>query len=369
MSVRLDASHSRNLELTFTSWFAYISPSEPCLLSDVLITPAHSLCNQVHEHYLPRLLAHLPNNITTEHEADARNRLFNVDGVGISWYTTSAADFRAGKNSNDKQGSDLRPAVIKSVQPPLGNMNLRSICDNTETRCCFAHIRATSASAVTEINNHPFLFGRLAFMHNGVVSDFQSIKREVGLRLDSATFANITGSTDSEHVAGLFVHYLSGGRGKESWDEEYSVQQMHEALLQAVKTVIEIQQQVLGAKAKPNSLNLAVTDGTKMVAYRFRNHAEEQPPSLYYSTTAGVTLNRKYPDHPDGIDLPAAHRESRLDAEQHGPHVIVASEPSTYKEDEWTLIEKNQAVLVDRNGSPQVVDIPYEKSWNAQDVL
>jgi glutamine amidotransferase len=36
-------------------WFAYISPTEPCLLEDVLVTPKHSLAKQVHEHYLPRV--------------------------------------------------------------------------------------------------------------------------------------------------------------------------------------------------------------------------------------------------------------------------------------------------------------------------
>ena len=353
-------------------WFAYISPSEPCLLSDVLITPAHSITHQVSEHYLPRLLAHLPNSITAEHEINARNSLLNADGLGITWYTTSFSDFERGSTGQSEDGlqrEGLRPAAYKAIQPPAGDMNFRSICSNTETRCCFAHIRASSSTSVVQVNNHPFLFGRIAFMHNGVASDFVSIKRNVCQILDYDTYANVLGSTDSEHIAALYVHFLSGGRGKASWDEEYSVQAMKEALHRAVQTVIELQKQVLGDKAKPNSLNLAVTDGTKMVAYRFRNHREEQPPSLYYSTTAGITLNRKYPDHPDGIELSKQNRESRRDADEHGDHVIVASEPSTYKEEDWTLIGKNQALLVDTDGKAVIEDIPYDKSWDAQDVV
>ena len=36
---------------------------------------------------------------------------------------------------------------------------------------------------------------------------------------------------------------------------------------------------------------------------------------------------------------------------EHGRHVIVASEPSTYKGDEWELIEKNHCLLVGEGGT------------------
>lgn len=367
-------SHKKNLRDEPSqhqySWFAYISPTEPCLLSDVLITPKHSLTNQVNDHYLPHLLAHVPNKITAKHEADARNRLLNTDGLGVAWYTTSFSDFErgiTGESEDGKPHSGLRPAAYKTVQPPRGDMNYRSLCANTETRCCFAHIRATSASAVTNVNNHPFIFGRLSFMHNGSVSDFTEIRLAICNLVAHDIYTNVLGTTDSEHVAALFVHYLTNGRTKESWEEEYTARQMAEALHSAVRTVIELQQKILGSKAKPNSLNLAVTDGTKMVAYRFRNHVEEQPPSLYYSTTAGVTLNRKYPDHPDGIEMDP-QRAGRKDVEEHGQHVIVASEPSTYKDSEWHLISKNQCLMVDKDGKPVLENVPYEEAWNAEDV-
>lgn len=202
-------------------------------------------------------------------------------------------------------------------------------------------------------------------MHNGVVTDFLSIKRELCALLDTDTYGNIQGSTDSEHVAALFVHYLTSGNGRESWDAEYTVNDIAAALHKTVQTVIELQIKVLGTKARPNSLNLAVTDGTKMVAYRFRNHAVEQPPSLYYTTKAGVTLNRKYPDHPDGIEI--ADKDGRKSEEEHGDHVIVASEPSTYRQQDWELIGKNQCLVVDTNGKPVVVDVPYDKAWDAED--
>lgn len=288
----------------------------------------------------------------------------------MAWYTSSSSDFELAVSSESedaKPHGELHPAVYKTIQPPRGDMNYRSICANTETRCLFAHIRATSATAVTQVNNHPFTFGRISFMHNGAVSDFTEIKRAVCDLLDHDTYANIEGATDSEHVAALYVHFLTNGRGKESWEQDYSVSQMKSALQAAVKTIVELQAKLLGPKAHPNSLNMVATDGTKLVACRFRNHIEEQPPSLYYSTKAGVTLNRKYPDHPDGIELPASLQSKKKDGNEHGLHVIVASEPSTYKSDEWELMGKNQFLAVDMDGRPVIEDMAYEDSWNADD--
>jgi glutamine amidotransferase len=105
------------------------------------------------------------------------------------------------------------------------------------------------------------------------------------------------------------------------------------------------------------------------VAVRWRNHPTEQPPSLCaylrianrhdrtdssldVSTTAGITLNRKYPKHLDGGDPTKAvkgsskeHLEQRKreleEEDEHALHVIVASEPTTFRPGEWTLLDKN----------------------------
>ena len=63
-------------------WFAYISETEPCLLEDVLITPHHSLAQQVHDHYLPKLIHHSGSGDDAEEkEIAVRNLLFNTDGT------------------------------------------------------------------------------------------------------------------------------------------------------------------------------------------------------------------------------------------------------------------------------------------------
>ena len=97
------------------SWFAYISESEPCLLEDVLISPKHSLCQQVHEHYLPKLLPH-GHDDDSENDMKARNMLFNIDGLGVAWYTSSNADYELG---NTGQSSDGTQKEVWFKTPPV----------------------------------------------------------------------------------------------------------------------------------------------------------------------------------------------------------------------------------------------------------
>lgn len=308
----------------------------------------------MHEHYLPKLLSHDPHEITSEHEITARNRLFNVDGFGVAWYTPARHHFSETKGE--------RPALYKNAQPPLHDSNFRSICANTESRVCFGHIRAATATAITAVNNHPFVFGRHTFMHNGVVADFVAIARDMCKLMDDDAYANIQGSTDSEHFAALYMTYLTDGKGKASWEQQYPAMKMKEALHQTIDSVVQLQQKILGPKFQPSSLNIAATDGSQLVAFRFRNHAVEQPPSLYYSTSAGVTMNRKYPDHPDGRE----NRNAFKKREEHGRHVIVASEPSTYKSSEWELIEKNHCIVVGTDGKARVEEVACPAEWNAE---
>jgi len=238
--------------------------------------------------------------------------------------------------------------LYKTIQPPGNDTNFLSLVSNMSTLALFAHIRMAT-SAVHEYNNHPFAFGRHLFMHNGSVANFTLIRRDLCALMSPQAFAAIQGSTDSEHVGALYMTYLAAN---DDWEKEYPIKEMKVALDKAISTVLRLQKKLPPAvRDEANSLNLCTTDGDQLLAVRFRNHPIEQPPSLYYSTTAGVTLNRKYPDHPDGeaaevqADVrPAGQRKA---AEEHGDHVIVASEPSTYKKEDWHLIPKNTAVLVD----------------------
>ncbi|KAF9693373.1 hypothetical protein EKO04_008839 [Ascochyta lentis] len=343
-------------------WFAYISPSEPCLLTDVLITPANSISKQCSEHYLPSLLPHNKDK-DLDHTSDEllrmRNSLLNMDGLGVAWYTEASSSYV-------KHVTGPRPALYKSQSPPINDFNFKSLCENTETHCVFAHIRASSGSVVTQVNSHPFVFGRHVFMHNGVISNFSAIRRDLTDLLSFDAYCNIFGSTDSEHAAALYITNLTKHGDKSTWNKPYSLKAMFAALRKTVIQILQLQHSKLGASNTPNSLNFCTTDGTKLLAIRFRNHATQQPPSLYWSEFAGRTLNTKYPGHPDGKEL--INEEAVLDKEEKiGKHTIVASEPTTYDEKEWHLIKANHALLVDEEGEENEVEIEYEEELNAKD--
>ncbi|KAG9203341.1 hypothetical protein G6514_002994 [Epicoccum nigrum] len=343
-------------------WFAYISPTEPCLLSDVLITPANSISKQCSEHYLPKLLPH-GDERELDHTSDEllrmRNALLNMDGLGIAWYSEASASYI-------KHVTGPRPALYKSQSPPINDFNFKSLCENTETHCVFAHIRASSGSVVTQVNSHPFVFGRHVFMHNGVISNFSTIRRDLTDLLSFDAYCNIFGSTDSEHAAALYITNLTNHGDKSTWERPYPLKAMLAAMQKTVLQILQLQHKKLGAANTPNSLNFCTTDGTKLLAIRFRNHATQQPPSLYWSEFAGRTLNTKYPGHPDSKD--SVNEEAMLNSgEKIGKHTIVASEPTTYDEQEWHLIKRNHALLVDEEGEEKEVKIEYDDKLNATD--
>lgn len=80
----------------------------------------------------------------------------------------------------------------------------------------------------------------------------------------------------------------------------------------------------------------------------------EEPSKRTTSVTLYVghhILNRKYPTHLEDSDPKEAvkggskhHLEQRklgVEKEEHGLHIIVASEPTTFRPHEWTLLDKN----------------------------
>jgi glutamine amidotransferase len=351
-------------------WFAYISASEECLLEDVLITPNHSLCKQVNANFLPGLESYNSDPVQGQLELATRNRYLNVDGIGVAWYTPTRAAY------TPLEGP--RPTLYKSAQPPLNDLNFRSIAQHTASRCLFAHIRAATSTPVVTVNNHPFAFGRHIIMHNGSISAFEQIARGVSEKMHHDAHAAMGGRTDSEHFAALYMTHLAkhtkkpgGGHGASAWEEGYTAPEMKAALIATLEDVFTLQQKLL-PELPGNSLNVAVTDGDSMVAMRVRNHVSEEPPSLYYSTEAGVSLNSKYPGSAYGDDNPdwAPDADWTKNPEDYPPHVIVASEPSTRVAEApkvedtgpWKLIGKNTCVLVER-GVPWVEEMNYDAKF------
>ncbi|MFD9728889.1 class II glutamine amidotransferase [Streptomyces sp. NPDC059072] len=223
-------------------WLAY--SGTPLLLDTILYKPAHSLIDQS---------LHSKLGVETT----------NGDGFGVGWYT-----------EEDTGG----PAILREIGPAWSNRNLREIADHVRSPLFFAHIRATTGTAVQQTNCHPFRYGRWMFMHNGAIADFHLLRRDLVLLIDATLFPYIEGTTDSE-----VMFYLALTFGLED-DPPGAVARMAGA--------VEAAGRGHGVEF-PLQMTLAVSDGERLWAFRYSSQRASR--SLFYSTRVD-TLRRLHPD-------------------------------------------------------------------------
>ncbi|MER6784688.1 class II glutamine amidotransferase [Streptomyces sp. NPDC000658] len=224
-------------------WLAY--SGTPILLETILYRPAHSLIDQS---------LHSRMGVETT----------NGDGFGVGWY---AVDGAAGT-----------PAVVREIGPAWSNRNLREIAGHVRSSLFFAHIRASTGTAVQQTNSHPFRHGRWMWMHNGAIADFHRIRRELALAVDPLLFPDIEGSTDSEL---MFFLALTFG--------------LEEDPPGAVARMVGLVERVGRAHGVefPMQMTVAVTEGVRLWAFRYSSQGASR--SLFYSTRV-ETLRELHPD-------------------------------------------------------------------------
>jgi predicted glutamine amidotransferase len=186
----------------------------------------------------------------------------NGDGFGIGWYTELGG----------------APAVYRSVHPAWNDRNLRELAEHISSPLFFAHIRASTGTAVQETNTHPFRHGRWLFMHNGLIREFPRVRRELLLAVEPNLLTEIEGSTDSE-----LLFYLALTFGLEQ-DPVEALERMT-GIVEDVAEAQEIE--------NPLQMSVAATDGERIIALRYSSEGSTR--SLYYSTHARV-LKEMYPD-------------------------------------------------------------------------
>lgn len=226
------------------------------LLDTILYKPAHSLIDQS---------LHSKLGVETT----------NGDGFGVGWYT----------EDNDT------PALLRDVGPAWNNRNLREMADHVRSPLFFAHIRASTGTAVQQSNCHPFRHGRWMFMHNGAITGFHLMRRDLTLLVDPALYADIEGTTDSEV---MFFLALTFGLAQ---DPPTAVARM--------AGVVERAGRDHGVEF-PLQMTLAITDGERVWAFRYSSAHDSR--SLFYSSRVDA-LRRL---HPDVAFLRDVSEETRL---------------------------------------------------------
>jgi len=228
-------------------WLAY--SGTPVLLEELLYKPKHSLIDQ-------SLHSRLGAETT------------NGDGFGVGWY-----------------GESETPGTFKSIEPAWNDRNLRDLAGHIRSGLVFAHIRASSGSAIQQTNCHPFRHGRWLWMHNGLITEFHKVKRDLVLEVDPELYPAIDGSTDSE-----VFFFLAMTLGLEN-DPPGAVER-------AVGLIEHVGHR--NGIEHPIQMTVATSDGESLWAFRYSSEGKSR--SLFYST-AVHTLRAQYPDNPVLHDL------------------------------------------------------------------
>jgi glutamine amidotransferase len=224
-------------------WLAY--SGAPVLLESLLYEPDHSLIDQS---------LHSRMGVETT----------NGDGFGVGWF-----------------GPEMEtPAIVRETGPAWSNRNLREIAGHVRSSLFFAHIRASTGSAVQQTNCHPFRHGRWMWMHNGAIADYHRVRRDLALAVDPQLFLAIEGSTDSE-----MMFFLALTLGLEE-DPPGAVARMA-GLVEAVGHEHGVEH--------PLQMTVAVTDGAGLWTFRYSSRRASR--SLYYSSRV-ETLRALHPGMP-----------------------------------------------------------------------
>jgi glutamine amidotransferase len=258
-------------------WLAYFG--DPIPMEWVVLQPKHSLLDQ-------SLHARLGATTT------------NGDGFGVGWY-----------------GAGEQPGLFRSVHPAWNDRNLRELVTHVSSALFFAHIRASTGTAVQETNCHPFRFGSWLFMHNGLIRGFPRVKRDLLLEVEPTLLPAIEGSTDSE-----LLFYLA---------LTFGLQQEPVEALERTVGLVETVGERHGIQY-PIQMAVAVSDGTRIVVVRYSS--ERKSRSLFYSANVQAVKAR----------FPLDQRIQSLSEETR----IVVSEPLGDVSEVWKEVPESTAGIV-----------------------
>lgn len=210
-------------------WLTYLG--DPIYLDELLYEPENSLIHQ-------------------SLEAREGATITNGDGFGIGWY-----------------GGRETPGLYRETLPAWNDQNLKHLAHQIRSPQFFAHVRASTGTATSRDNCHPFRLGPWLFMHNGVIGGFQQIRRHLENLLPDPLFDCRVGTTDSE----VFFLLLAANGLEEDPPRAFE------------KTVAQVMHVMQKAGVTDSfRMTAALSNGKAFYALRFADRGI--PPSLYWSS-------------------------------------------------------------------------------------
>ena len=154
------------------------------------------------------------------------------------------------------------PALYRTAAPIWADPNQGWMNERLLVRSLIAAVRSATPGIGFELANvQPFARGRIAFAHNGFITDFRrGAQRELREGLGRAAYESIEGSSDSEHIFALVLD-ASG------------------TLSQKVRKALERLEAVCAELDRTAAATLLLGDGEQLVAVRWARGLK--PASLY----------------------------------------------------------------------------------------
>ena len=172
----------------------------------------------------------------------------NGDGFGVAWYAHRDA-----------------PGLFRGVNPAWSDSNLPCIAAQIRSPMFLAHVRATTGTAISRNNCHPFVVGNWSFMHNGQVGGFQQFRKAADMSIPDELYSHRKGATDSEVIFLKALEYGLDG----------------DPIRAMARAVLEMEQLSKRLGTTPHMrFSAAFSDGKRLFAMRYASDAFV--PSLYY---------------------------------------------------------------------------------------
>ena len=229
----------------------------------------------------------------------------NGDGFGMGWYEPGEP-----------------PRVYRSTHPAWNDRNLRELAAGISSPLFFAHIRASTGTAIQETNTHPFRYGNRLWMHNGLIREFARVKRDLVLAVDPSLYPAIEGTTDSE-----VMFFLALTFGLED-DPVAAVERM--------VGFVERTGRDHGVE-HPIQMTVATSDGQSIWAFRYSSERDSR--SLFFSTRMDALKAL----HPEVVELGLLSDETRA----------IVSEPLGDLPGAWNEVPESHVGIV-RPGSDEL---------------
>lgn len=227
------------------------------------------------------------------------------------------------------------PHLVRNNAQALGDSLFREVSSVVATRTFMAHIRKATAGSVRVLNCHPFQYGSWTFAHNGQVCGMSDpiVRARLEALIDPRYRRFVLGDTDSEIVFLIFLSRLAR-RVDDLHNPGISADHTLAALRETVASVIDAAAPDDTDPDLPTKLNFLITNGSVMVAYRYRV-------SLYFSTH-----KTRCPERQTCWAFDEGSCENRV-TDGLVKHLIISSEVIEGGNNVWEEIAEDTYVAVD----------------------